>query len=550
MLMLKSSYSPLGFVPAGLFLFLSLTALPSCGDSQAPEPPETFVIEEATIESIHEAMTSESITCRTLVEMYLARIDAYDARGPAVNAMITVNPRVLPAADELDGEFSRFGLSGPMHCIPIVVKDSYDTADMPTTAGSLALDGVIPPQDAFTVRKLREAGAIILGKANLDEFSQGVSGLSSLGGQTRNPYALDHEPGGSSGGTGAAVASNFSVVGMGEETGTSIRNPSTNNNLVGIAPTRGMVSRSGIVPLSFTQDRAGPMTRTVADAAVVLGVVAGFDSEDGVTAWSVGAIPPSYTDFLETDGLQGARIGVVRELFGSDTTETSKIVNTATAEMATQGAVLVDSLPVDSLLGEILLRYNPAFRLRQSDMEIDLASVLSDARVNTYEFRTAFNEYLNRPNYDASMESLRDLLDSGEFLPQLEDPLQESNGFASLNQPEYLERLLRHDALRHLVVQLMADHALDALVYPMKTAPAPKIGESAPAGNILSSMTGFPSIVVPAGFTSEGLPVSVELLGRPYSEPTLIKLAYAYEQATMHRRPPTSVPPLTRVTTD
>ena len=529
--------------PAALLLFLPLVALPSYDLSQAPEP---FVLEEATIERIHEAMRSGDVDCLSLVEMYLARIEAYDKQGAAINAIITLNPRALRTAEELDAEFSRSGFTGPMHCIPVIVKDSYDTADMPTTAGSISLQGVVPPEDAFVVRRLRQAGAIILGKANLDEFSSGSTGLSSLGGQTRNPYALDHIPGGSSGGTGAAVASNFATVGMGEETGTSIRNPSTNNNLVGIAPTRGVVSRYGIVPISFTQDRAGPMTRTVADAAIVLDAIAGYDPRDLSTAWGVGAIPPSYTEFLRADGLQGARIGVVRELFGPDHTETSQLVSAAVSELKGQGAFIVDSVPFDSLLSETLPRFDPAYVHHYRGVEIDLVTVLSDARTNTYEFRTAINEYLNRPDYDAPIKSLTDLIESGEFLPRLEDRLPAYEQFASLNEEEYLERLMRHRALRNVVVKLMSDQDLDALVYPMKTEPAPRIGERAPAGNVLSSMTGFPAIVVPAGFTTESLPVSVEFLGRPFSEPTLIKLAYSYEQATMHRRPPASVPPLVR----
>ena len=237
---------------------------------------------------------------------------------------------------------------------------------------------------------------------------------------------------------------------------------------------------------------------------------------------------------------------MVRELFGPDHTETSLLVSAAVSELKGQGAFILDSVPFDSLLSEMLPRFDPAYVDQYRGVEIDLVGILSDARTNTYEFRTSINEYLNRPDYDAPIKSLTDLIESGEFLPRLEDRLPVYEQFASLNNEEYLERLLRHQALRNVVVQLMSDQDLDALVYPMKTEPAPRIGERGPGGHILSSMTGFPAIVVPAGFTTEGLPVSVEFLGRPFSEPTLIKLAYSYEQATMHRRPPASVPPLVR----
>lgn len=526
-----------------VWTLLFLVAFSFTGLLEAAAP---FQAEEATIADIHAAMRTGQISCRSLVTMYLERIAAYDKKGPAINAVITVNPKALTLADELDARFARSGFSGPLHCIPIVVKDNYNTFDMPTTAGSLSLKGVVPPEDAWAVKKLREAGAIILGKTNLDEFARGAQGLSSLGGQTLNPYALDRIPGGSSAGTGAAVAASLAAAGLGTETGVSIRNPSTNNSLVGIAPTRGLVSRYGIVPISFTQDRGGPMARTVADAAAVLDAIAGYDPQDFDTAWSVGRLPQSYTAFLKGDGLNGARIGVVRELFGPEGSETTKIVNAAIQEMRRQGAIVVDPVPVDPVLAEMLPILDPAYLRNRHTMPVELVKVLSDARVNDYEFKFALNDYLAQLGPEAPIKSLDDLIESDKFLPRLKNGLLGSNEYASLDIEEYIERLLRQRAISATVAKVMADHNLDALVYPMKIDPAPKIGESAASGHVLSSIPGLPAIVVPVGFTGDGLPVSVEFLGKPFTEPTLIKLAYSYEQATHHRRPPASTPPLSK----
>ena len=278
----------------------------------------TFRLEEATVTDMNAAFDAGELTSEQLTQLYLNRIEAYDEQGPSLNSIITINPNALQTAAELDKERQTIGPRSPLHGIPILLKDNYDTFDLPTTAGSLSLEGSIPPDDAFVVDKLRDAGAVILGKTNLDEFARGSSGLSSLGGQTRNPYALDRVPGGSSAGTGAAIAANFATAGLGTETGVSIRNPATNNNLVGIAPTEGLVSRDGVVPISFTQDRAGPLTRSVSDAAVVLSAIAGYDTSDPVTANSIGKIPAQgYTSFLDENSLNGARIGVLQDFLSA-----------------------------------------------------------------------------------------------------------------------------------------------------------------------------------------------------------------------------------------
>ena len=286
-----------------LFAAWILSVLPVVADAQAQNAPR-FVLEEATIDSIHAALSSRQITCVQLTRTYLDRIAAYDHKGPALNAVLTVNPRALDTAAEMDRLDPAAAARRPLHCIPVVLKDNYDTADMPTTGGSITLAKSVPPADGFIVKRLREAGAIVLAKANLMELAWSGTTASSLGGQTRNPYDLTRTPGGSSGGTGAAIAANFGVLGTGSDTGQSIRSPASANSLVGVRPTRGLVSRAGIIPLSTTQDAAGPITRTVEDAARMLEAIAGYDSNDPVTAFSAGKIPASYTVGLSKEGLK------------------------------------------------------------------------------------------------------------------------------------------------------------------------------------------------------------------------------------------------------
>src|ERR1700688_1745031 len=303
-------------------------------------PERSFHLLEASISDIHKAMQAGTLTCHNLVQQYLDRIHAYDQQGPAINSMLYINPDSLKQADAFDQEFNRTHKLKPLSCIPIVLKDNFDTADMPTTAGSLMLKGAQPDKDAFAVKKLRDAGALILGKANLQEFASGGISVSSLGGQVKNPYDLTRTPGGSSGGTATAVASNFATAGTGSDTGGSIRSPASANSLVGIRPTRGLISRAGIVPVSFTQDTIGPITRNVADTARILDVMAGYDPDDPVTAFSVGNIPKTYTTFLQ-NGLKGARLGVLTTLFGSgpEYEEVNKVMEQAIEAMRKQGAV-------------------------------------------------------------------------------------------------------------------------------------------------------------------------------------------------------------------
>ena len=488
----------------------------------------TFNLEESTVADINAAFDAGALTSEKLTQLYFNRIDAYDNTGLSLNSMLTVNPNALQTAAALDQERQLTGPRSPLHGIPVIVKDNYDTFDLPTTAGAQALKGFTPTSDAFQVQKLREAGAVVLGKANLSEFAFSFSTESSLGGVTLNPYDTNRTPGGSSGGTGAAIAANFGVVGMGTDTGGSIRIPSSYNSLVGVRPTIGLSSRDGIVPLALSQDVGGPMTRTVADAAVVLDATVGFDPDDPITAASSGKIPESYTDSLNPDGLQGARIGVVRDLFGVDSNpeaaKVNAVINAALEDMANQGAEIVDSVTIPNL-----------------------DKILSYPSLSSFEFKFNLNDYLaERPN--APVRTLEDIIASGGFLPSNEATLRLRNSREALeNNPEYQDIIQnRPDLTQQAILTALEENNLDALIYPTSTQPPALLGQDIITGSAtrLSPFSGFPEITVPAGFTPEGLPVGIEFLGRAFSEPTLLELAYSYEQATLNRLPPTITPPL------
>ena len=489
-----------------------------------------FDIMEATIPELQAALDAGTVTSRDLVAMYLARIQAYDQQGPGLNAISAINPNALAEADARDAERRAKQARGPLRGIPVIVKDNYDTADMQTAAGSLSLQGFIPPEDAFLVRKLREAGAIIIAKSNMHEFAYSWETLGSLFGQTRNPYALDRHAGGSSGGTGAAIGANFAAVGMGSDTCGSIRVPSAFNSLAGIRGTQGLLSRSGIIPLSHTQDIGGPMGRSVADVAVALDVLVGYDPADPQTAESVGNVPPSYTASLQRDGLRGARIGVLTNYFGTaaEDPEVAGVVRAALGDMRAQGATVV----------EVTI---PTWQALFPD-PLDRAFVLIN------EFKFDLNAYLAaRPN--APVHSLEEVLASGKFSGHetVEPRLRGSQAVETLDTKEYWEHLARRTTIKEAALQVMADHNLDALAYPTASQKAVLLGEAqdVEAFNCyLSATSGLPAMTVPGGFTADGFPVGVELLGRAWGEGQLIKLAYAYEQSTHHRRPPASTPAL------
>ena len=495
----------------------------------------SFHLVEASITDIHAAMQAGTLTCHSLVRQYLDRIEAYDKQGPAVNSIIYINPRALEEADAMDHEFKSTNKLKPLGCIPIVLKDNFETAGMPTTAGSVLLKGLQPTKNGFAVTRLRENGALILGKANLQEFASGGISVSSLGGQTRNPYDLTRTPGGSSGGTGAAVAANFAATGTGSDTGGSIRSPSSANNMVGLRPTTGLISRDGIVPVSVTQDTIGPMTRNVADCARMLDAMAGYDPNDPVTALSVGHIPASYTTFLQ-NGLRGARLGVFKNLFGNgpENEEVNRVMVNAIEVLKQQGAVIV---PVE-------------------DPGIDPDYLNANVRLNEFEFQTDINRYLQAQGSRVPVHSLAEIIASGQF-----DKATLTKFFANVrshpdgfDDPAYKDRRIKIDAIKIEVANLMAQNNLDALVFPHQKCLVVPIGETNQLGinGVVAALAGFPSIVVPAGFSVPttnapiGVPVGMEIVGHPWGEPELLKLAYGFEQATHVRRPPQSTPALVK----
>jgi len=513
----------LATIVAGAFLALCIV-----GVGRVQAPPKSFELLEATIPDLQAALASGSVTSRDLVSMYLARIDAYDQKGPALNAISAIDGQAQAQAEALDLERKTRPLRSPLHGIPIIIKDNYETVTMQTADGSRSLAGWVAGTDAVLVRKLRDAGAIIIAKSNMHEFARGITTLGSLFGQTRNPYMLDRNPGGSSGGTGAAIAANFAAVGMGSDTCGSIRIPASHNSLAGIRGTQGLASRTGIIPLSSTQDIGGPIGRSVTDVAIVLDAIVGYDPADPQTAASIGHIPKSYTDFLQLGGLRGARIGTLTNLFGADPAdaEVATVVRAAINQMKASGAELVDvTIPG---LNELLMDRLNGFLILTQDFKFD------------------FNAYL-AAHPTAPARTLEEVLASGKYHPSLETGLRTSQAVESRDTKEYLEHIVKRDTLRQAILKAMADHRLDALAYPTIRRKANVAGQPQAGTNChLSANSGLPAIVVPGGFTPDGLPVGVELLGRAWSEPLLIKLAYAYEQATRHRRPPASTPALAR----
>ena len=505
-----------------LVLIAAATMAWSCTSGAPDSAAPTFDVMEKTIAELAAAMDSGEVTSRELVELYLARIDAYDQRGPALNAMITLNPNARAVAAALDAERARRGARGALHGVPVIVKDNYDTADMPTTAGVIALATSIPPDDAFQVRKLREAGAVILGKANMHELARGITTVSSFGGQTRNPYDPERNPGGSSGGTGAAVAASFAAVGMGSDTCGSIRVPSSHHALVGLRGTRGLSSRDGIIPLSHTQDIGGPLARTVADLVIVLDATVGPDPADESTKLSENNIPESYAEFLDEDGLQDARIGILTELIGDTGGDlpVREVIETAIEEMKESGA--------------------EAIKITESGFP----ELLTGASVIIREFKFDLDDYLKQTP-GAGVRSLEEIVEKGLYHQVIERGNRSSMEVESLDTDEYREALAKRDEVRRAALAVMDEHDLDALVYPTIRRTAARIGSPQSGSNCsLSAISGLPAITVSAGFAEDGMPVGVELLGRAFAEPRLIALAYAYEQATHHRRPPVTTPSL------
>ena len=467
-------------------------------------------------------MAEGRVTSKALVQAYLNRIEAFDRRGIRLNALISLNPNALRDAEALDRERVTKGPRGPLHGIPVIVKDNYSTDDMQTTAGSLALLGFVPSSDAFQVRKLREAGAVIIGKSNLHELASGITTTGSAFGQTLNPYDPSRNPGGSSGGTAAAVAASFAAAGMGSDTCGSIRIPSASNNLVGLRPTKGLSSIAGIVPLSATQDVGGPLARSVADLAVMLDATIGEDPADPATHLQPGQSRPKFSDALNAGALKGAHIGILEPLFGdaSDDQEVIRMVRASIEDFKKQGAIAV-AVPMPDLMAD-----------------------LNGSSVINTEFKEDLAKYLAN-NGNPPVHSLEEIVRGGLFHASLEGVLNARVAAKGRDSREYKIALAKRAAIQQIILKLMDDQKLDALVYPTLRRKPARINEPQGGSNCqLSASTGFPAISMPVGFTADGLPVGVELLGRAFDDAKLVSYAYAYEQQMHRRRAPARTPPL------
>jgi len=496
---------------------------------------DTFELNEASIEDIHYVLKSGRYSARSITQLYLARIESLDKHGPAINSVIELNPDALTIADELDREYGQNGPRGPLHGIPVLLKDSMNTADrMSTTAGSLAMVGAPAPRDAFLVQKLRAAGAIILGKSNLSEWANfrathSVSGWSARGGQTRNPYVLDRNPCGSSSGSAVAVAATLCAIAVGTETDGSIVCPSSINGIVGIKPTLGLISRNGVIPIAHSQDTPGPMARTVGDAAMLLNVLAGSDPNDPATENSSRKAQSDYTKFLDPNGLRSARLGVARRFFGFNT-DVDQLIDECIGQMRGQGAEIID--PIDYPVNE---------GLDEAELEVLL-----------YEFKADLNAYL-KTRSSLRVKSLSDIIAfnderRSEEMPYFEqDIMIKAEAKGPLTESTYKDVLERNHRLTRDegIDAVIGKYRLDAIVAPSNgpawltdwvTGDHISGGCSQPA-----AVAGYPHVTVPAGFV-HGLPVGVSFFGPAWSEPTLLRIAYAFEQVTKRRQTPRFLP--------
>jgi amidase len=500
----------------------------------------TFNLESAGVQDIQAAVDAGALTYEKLVSLYIARINAYDQKGPQLNSVITLNPKALETARALDAEYKAKGRRSPLHGIPVLAKDNYDTADMPTSGGTFLLANSVPYQDAPTIKQLREAGAIILAKVNMDEFAHGGIGFSSRLGQTHNPHDPRRHPAGSSGGTGAGLAAWFAPLGLGSDTGGSIRGPSSANGIVGIKPTNGLVTRTGIMPCVLTFDTGGPMARTVYDAALALGFLTGVDPKDPLTSTSAGLYYKDYTQFLKKDSLQGVRLGVVRDYAGTDA-EVDRVFNESLEELKKLGAVLVD--------------FNYPAAVLQSR-----ASVMEPIRAEVKDNYLAYLSTL-RPGFPKTVteigeQGLKLTQPKGQFQPHPSvftrfKALGERPPITALSYTSAKQYGM--PAVRGAVLGVLEEKQLDAIVYPTRSRrpeiidpETPKIVDrpSAPSLTSIANITQFPDVIVPAGVTSDKMPVTISFFGPAYSEPRLLAYAYTYEQATHHRVSPSTTPGL------
>ena len=517
---MRSRFLPVIYSLLILFLFNSCATQPQTKPGTAIKK-SSFELQEATIADIHKALKAGSCSCEQLVTSYLSRIKTLD-QPTKLNAIILTNPEALATARQLDQEYAQTKQLRKLHCIPVIVKDNYNTKGLQTTAGSLALKGFAPARDAYQVKALKDAGAIVLAKSNMAEwaFSPEVT-ISSIAGETLNPYSLEHVPAGSSGGTAAAVAANFGTVGLGTDTGNSIRGPSSHNALVGFRSTLGLTSRSGIAPLYLRNDVGGPMTRTVEDAAKVLEVIAGYDPTDPLTGHSQGKIPDNYRQFLDRNGLKGARIGVLRTLSEDNPDpQVMALFEQAIADLRRLGAVVVDSVEIE-----------------------DFDNLSEDQWCSV--FRHDINQYLFALGDSVPVTSLEEIIASGKYAPyiaeNLKRHLEQADAMDGTNCGDaYTDP--RRIAFREAVIAAMDAQQVDALIYPTWNNPPARVGDAegykGDNSQIIAPHTGQPAFTVPMGYTYENLPAGLQFLGRMFDEPTLIQLTYAYEQGTKHRKPP------------
>ena len=511
---------------------LLVLALVFCGLLAAQTTPP-FEVEEATIAQVHAAMREGRLTCLALVDAYVRRINAYDKNGPAINAIVMINPDANKEAEELDRRFAQSGLTGPLHCVPMIVKDNFETKGLQSSNGALVFAGYQPKEDASQVARVKAAGAIVLAKSNMAEwaFSPYETVSSILPGYTRNPYALDRVTAGSSGGTAASIAASFGLVGFGSDTGNSIRGPSSHQSLVGIRSTMGLTSRAGVFPLNLRADIAGPIARSVEDAVKVFQVIVGEDPRDPVTAAAKGRAIPDYSKSLDRNGLKGAVIGVLHEAYERDTTdpEIVRIFMAAVEDLRRAGATVIDPAKVDGLDGV----------KRPTGTGPCMG------------FKYDMNHFLADRAGQVPVTDLTAIVKSGKFHPSVQKRLEDAEKGAE-NGPDSAA-CQADDAyraqFRETVTKTMDRLKLDAFVYPTWSNPPRLIGDlNTPAGDnsqVFSPTTGFPAVNVPMSYSrGDTLPVGMTFYGRAWSEAELIKLAYAYEQATKHRRPPVSAPPL------
>ena len=517
------------------FLLPALLTLGIAACSLTQTGPE-FSFVEASIEDVQVAIQSGSMSCQAIVSGYLERIEAYD-QSSGLNAIIFTNPNAMAKAEEIDRRVASGQALGPLFCAPVLLKDNYDTADMPTSGGSIALKDSVPPDDAFMVRKLREADAIIIAKTNMAEWAfSPKQTISSSYGTTANAYDLDRVPAGSSGGTASGIAASFGVIGMGSDTGNSIRGPSSHLALFGIRSTIGLTSRDGVIPLAFDRDIAGPMTRTVTDGVKVFDVIAGYDSADPYTELGRDRVESHYTVFLDKNALQGKRIGVLRALVDTDDSdpEITGIFERALVELHEAGAEIVDP-----------------FVIENHDDHMNAGNFC-------VRFRYDMHEYLKSLGDDAPIQDVLEVLDSKQYSPYIEDRLTFFGGGPAdvhpkdleVPCPDYADHPGRQAYLAD-AISSMDDAGVDAVVYPGWTNPPAQLDNAIEEykgdnSQLVAPATGLPAVTVPMGYSYGHLPVGLQILGRPYSEGLLIGLAYSYEQRSQHRVPPALFPELNR----